>query len=64
MGQDSPTAGYEQRQQGGVTFYHRKLYLVKAVALLLKKGASIRIRNKHRETPLHFGARSLNILNS
>ena len=25
--------------------------------LLLKKGASIRVRNKHKESPLHFCAR-------
>ena len=48
-----------------VTLFNRMtLCHIKAVTLLLKKGASIRIRNKHRETPLHFGARSLMILNS
>ena len=29
----------------------------KVVSLLLKKGASIRVCNRHRETPLHFCAR-------
>lgn len=34
-----------------------KLHLSKAVSLLLKKGASIQMTNRQRESCLHFAAR-------